>query len=58
MPVTEKDLCKAWKRNNATVVSARLGPDLYRALWTFCHRKGFSFNSGIKHLIATHPETN
>ena len=43
-----------WK--NRFRISAKLAQLNYRSAFIFFNRKGWSWSSGINHLIATHPE--
>jgi hypothetical protein len=43
-----------WK--NRTRISAKLTPVNYSKLVRWCLTKKFNFNSGINHLITTHPD--
>ena len=49
-----KDLSvNEWK--NRHQVGAKLTAENYTNLWLFCEENNFNFNSGVNHLLKTHP---
>ncbi len=45
---------QAWK--NRTRVSCKLKSDIYADFFIYCQKNNFNFNSGVNHLLQTHPE--
>ena len=47
---------EAWK--NRTRVSCKLKHKTYADFFIYCQKNNFNFNSGVNHLLQTHPELN
>ena len=45
-----------WK--NRTLVSAKLDPDTFSKLLSYCKERGFSFNTGLKQILSSYFQTN
>lgn len=43
-----------WK--NRSRISCKLKHKTYTDLWIYCQRNNFNFNSGVNHLLQTHPQ--
>ena len=45
-----------WK--NRTLVSAKLDPETFSQLLTYCKERGFSFNTGLRTILSTYFQAN
>ena len=45
-----------WK--NRTLVSAKLDPETFSQLLTYCKERGFSFNTGLRTILSSYFQTN
>ena len=45
-----------WK--NRTLVSAKLDPETFSQLLTYCKERGFSFNTGLRTILSTSFQAN
>ena len=45
-----------WK--NRTLVSAKLDPETFSQLLTYCKERGFSFNTGLRTILSTDFQAN
>ena len=45
-----------WK--NRSRISCKLKHKTYSDLFIYCQKNNYNFNSGVNHLLQTHPELN